>query len=115
MRPDGTRAELRETMHYVVGKIERPHNLTEAFHAVLPLKPDRQLIAHPFEREFSMGEVSRAEASQYICARQQGQLPDRTYYGVVFRFKQSDGGALGLLWTQEAGAWRLVSFQALDI
>jgi len=45
MRPDGTRAELRETMHYVVGKIERPHNLTEAFHAVLPLKPDRQLIA----------------------------------------------------------------------
>jgi hypothetical protein len=112
---DGTRAELRETMHYVVGKIERPHNLTEAIHAVLPLKPDRQLIAHAFEREFSMGEVSRAEASQYVCARQQGQLPDRTYYGVVFRFKQSDGGALGLLWTQEAGAWRLVSFQALDI
>jgi hypothetical protein len=112
---DGTRAELRETMHYVVGKIERPHNLTEAIHAVLPLKPDRQLIAHAFEREFSMGEVSRAEASQYICARQQGQLPDLTYYGVVFRFKQGDGGALGLLWTQEAGAWRLVSFQALDI
>src|SRR5688572_1985135 len=112
---DGTRAELRETMHYVVDKIERPHNLTEAIQAVLPLKPDRQLIGHAFEREFSMGELSRDEASQYVCRRQQGQLPDRTYYGVVFRFKHSDGGVLGLLWTQEAGAWRLASFQALDI
>jgi hypothetical protein len=108
-----TRAELRQTMHYVVDKIERPQNLTEAIVAVQPLKPDRQLIAHAFEREFTMGELSRAEASQYLCGRQ--QAPDGTYYGVVFRFKQNNGGALGLLWTKEAGAWKLVSFQALDI
>jgi hypothetical protein len=112
---NGTRAELRETMHYVVDKIEKPHNLTEAIQAVLPLKPDRQLIAHAFEREFSLGELSRDEASQYVCGQQQGQLPDRAYYGVVFRFKHSDGATLGLLWAKEAGAWRLVSFQALDI
>jgi hypothetical protein len=111
---DSARAELQETMHYVVDKIERPHNLTEVIDAVLPVKPDRQLMAHTFERDFSLGELSRHEASQYVCGRQLGQLPDRLYFGVAFRFKQRDGGTLGLLWTQEADAWRLVSFQALD-
>jgi hypothetical protein len=111
----GTRTSLRETMHYVVDEIERPHNLTEAIDAVLPLKPDRRIIAHAFEGEFSISELSLDEASQYLCARTQRQAPDRTYYGVVFRFKHSDGGVLGLLWTEEAGAWRLASFQVLDI
>jgi hypothetical protein len=110
-----TRAVLRETMQYVLEKIERPRNLTEAIDAVLPRKPDRLLVAHTFEGEFSVIELSLAEASQYMCAQSERPPADRTYYGAVFRFKPRDGGTLGLLWTQEAGAWRLISFQVLDI
>jgi hypothetical protein len=111
---DRARSALRETMQYVIDEIERPRNLTEVIDAVVPLTPDRQLVAHRFEGEFSVGELSLDEAAQYLCTRTQLE-PDRPYYGVVFRFKQTDGGTLGLLWTQEAGAWRLVSFQALDL
>jgi hypothetical protein len=110
-----TRAALEETMHYVLDKIERPDSLTEAIDTVLPVKPDRRVVAHMFEGEFSLIELSLAEASQYMCAQSDRPRSDRTYYGAVFRFKHRDGGTLGLLWTQEAGAWRLVSFQALDI
>jgi hypothetical protein len=112
---DRARATLRETMQYVIDEIERPRNLTETIDAVLPLDPDRQLVTHRFEGEFSVGELSLDEVSQYFCTPTQRQASDRPYYGVVFRFKQSDGGTLGLLWTQEGGAWRLVSFQALDL
>lgn len=109
-----TRAALQETMQYVVEKIERPHSLTEAIDAVLPLTPGRRVVAHTFDGEFSLIELGLAEASQYMCAQSAGPRSDRTYYGVVFRFKPS-GGTLGLLWAQEAGAWRLVSFRILDI
>jgi hypothetical protein len=110
-----TRSSLQETMRYAVEEIEKPLNLTDAIDAVAPLKPDRQTIAHAFDGEFSLGELSSDEASQYLCEQQQGLPPDRTYYGVLFRFKQSDGGALGLMWTQEASEWKLVSFQIFGI
>jgi hypothetical protein len=39
-----------------------------------------------------------------------------TYYGVLFRFKARDdaGGAIGLLWDKQEGAWRIVSYALLQ-
>ena len=67
----GRGPHLRETMEYAVDQIEKPLNLTEAIDAVLPLKPDRQLMAHRFDGEFSLGELSLDEASQYSCQQMQ--------------------------------------------
>ena len=110
-----TQATLRETMRYAIERMEKPLNLTEAIDAVQPLKPDRQLIAHRFDGEFSVSELSFEEASDYMCESQQKLVPDRTYFGAIFRFKASDGGVLGLLWTQEAADWKLMSFQVIEI
>jgi hypothetical protein len=109
------RAALRETMRYAIDEIEKPLNLTEAIQAVEPLNPDRLRITHAFDREFSLIELSPAEAAQYVCQHSQALEPARKYYGALFRFKRSDGGALGLLWTQETGAWKLVSFQLFGV
>jgi hypothetical protein len=112
---NGTRAALRDTMTYVVDMIEKPENLTEAIDAVRPLKPDGR-IAHAFDGEFSMRELDPAEvAAEYNCAQQQSPTPDRSYYGVAFRFKGRDAAALGLLWTQVAGQWKLLSYQVFEM
>jgi len=114
---DAGRAEaaLRETLRYVLNRIEKPHNLTEAIDAVLPPEVDRPLLSHSFEGEFSIRELSPDEVAEYGCGQPQRQAADGTYYGAVFRFKGVGGGALGLLWTKEAGAWKLVSFQVFEI
>ena len=110
----GTRAALRDAMRLAIHKIEKPLNLTEAIEAVQPPNPDRQLMAHAFQREFSMGELSQAEAAEYSCEHSRVQETGRMYYGVLFRFKRSDSGVLGLMWTKEANSWKLVSFQIFD-
>ena len=115
LRGPEVRATLRETMRYAVHELKRPQNLTEAIEAVQPLHPDRQRIAHAFQREFGMSELSQAEVMQYVCRGAQPQVQGHTYYGVLFRFKRSDGGALGLLWTHDSGAWKLVSFQLFSM
>jgi hypothetical protein len=109
------REALLETMRYAVDQMEKPLNLTEAIQAVQPLNPDRLRVMHAFQREFSLIELSPAQAAQYICQQSQSVEPGRTYYGALFRFKRSDGGALGLLWTDEAGTWKLVSFRIFGI
>jgi len=39
-----------------------------------------------------------------------------TYYGAVFRLRRgtSRGGALGLLWTKQNGAWRVIAWEVLS-
>jgi hypothetical protein len=107
----GARAALSETMSYAVDEMEKRLNLTEAIEAVQPSNPDHQVVAHAFDGEFAISELSLAEAAQYKCQRSQLLEPDRAYYGALFRFRHTDGGTLGLLWTQEGGAWKLLSFQ----
>jgi hypothetical protein len=110
-----TRTVLRETMRYAVDEFEQPLNLTEAIDAVQPLNVNRRLLAHAFEGEFSLSELNAAGAATYSCEQSQALDPGRTYYDVLFRFRRSDGGTLGLLWTQEAGRWKLVSFHLFGI
>lgn len=108
------RSALRHTMSYVVDMIGKPESLTEAIDAVPPTKSDR-LIAHAFDGDFSISELDPTGVEQYWCAQQQKPTPDRAYYGVSFRFKGHDAAALGLLWTQLAGQWKLVSYQVFEM
>ena len=110
------RETLSELMSYAADELGRRNNLTEAVVAVPPITPGRQLISHPYEREFIMASGDAAAAAKYLCGQEAGAEPDEsTYYGVLFRFRQKGAAALGLLWTQEAGAWRLVSYQVFEM
>jgi hypothetical protein len=62
-----------------------------------------------------MAELSPEDAAQYLCGDEQDQVSGTSYRGVLFRFKRQDGGALGLLWTQEDDQWKLVSYQIFEI
>ena len=63
-----------------------------------------------------MAKLSPEEAAQYLCGQEQGgQVFGTSYHGVLFRFKRRDGGAHGLLWTQEAGQWKPASYQVFEM
>ena len=111
----GARAALHETMRYSVQEMGELHNLAEAIDAVPPLRSNRQVISHAFEGEFIMAEMSPEDAAQYLCGGEQDEVSGSSYHGVLFRFKQQDGGALGLLWTREDGQWKLVSYQIFEL
>ena len=112
---DGARAALRDTMEFAVGEMGKSYNLTEAVDAVPPLNADRAVLDHLYDGEFAMAELSPEDAAQYLCGAEQGKVSGTSYHGVLFRFKRADGGALGLLWVQEAGGWKLVSYQIFEI
>ena len=111
---DGARRELAAIMREAATVMGKRSNLTAAVDPVPPFNPDRELIPHAFDGEFVMAELSAEEAAQYICG-QEVQQDTATYYGVLFQFKQEGAAALGLLWTQEAGQWKLVSYQIFEM
>jgi len=110
----GSRRELRRVMEYATQKLGPRPDLTSAIVAFTPRDPNRPILDHAFRREFLVGPVSETEARQYMCDA--SAAPSSTgaqYYGVVFTFRSDGGGTLGLLWTREAGAWKIVSYQLL--
>ena len=112
--PDGARRELVGIMREATNVMGKRLSLTAAVDFVPPITPGRVLIAHAFDGEFAMAELTAAEAAQYICG-QAVQQDTATYTGVLFRFKQEGAAALGLLWTQEDGQWKLVSYQVFEM
>ncbi len=116
-----TRSRLWATfLSYSLVLLTRPEmgrldNLTEAVDAEAPLNPDRVLIDHTFDGEFAMAEMSPEDSAQYLCGQERGQVSGTSYHGVLFRFKRRDGGALGLLWAREGGAWKRVSYQVFEM
>ncbi len=67
------------------------------------------------------GEGSRGRVQHYPFLKDSfhTELPQlsfgTSYHGVLFRFQRRDGGALGLLWTQEDGQCKLVSYQVFEM
>ena len=83
------------------------------------------MIAHPFEREFSIIQVRNQVASDFMCSTRRGMDPPPmpggpdalgTYYGVLFRFKATEdqGGILGLLWDRQEAGWKIVSYDVIE-
>jgi hypothetical protein len=81
--------------------------------AFTPRDPKRVVVDHPFRQDFLVTPLTEAEARPYFCDKTTAPSADE-YYGVVLQFRTSGGGVLGLLWTREAGQWKLVSYQPLN-
>jgi hypothetical protein len=106
------RRELRRLMAYSADKLGTAPNLTNAIIAFTPRDPKRVVMDQPFRREFLLTPLAETEARTYLCG-QAAPATGAEYFGVVFQFRRPGGGTLGLLWTREAGQWKLVSFQPL--
>ena len=114
-----SREVLKDLMELAVDELGDRDNLTEAIDEVIPWSKTTRLLSHPYERDFTVGEMRNENAEQYICgqasARPEGTGDDYgTYWGVIFRFKRERAGALGLLWIREEGNWRIVSYRAFE-
>jgi hypothetical protein len=71
------------------------------------------IVDHAFRREFLLTPLSEMEAQTYLCGQAAPPPAGAQYFGAVFQFRIPGGGTLGLLWTKEAGQWKLVSYQPL--
>ena len=100
-------------MEYANDKLGPRTNLTNAIVAFTPRDPKRPVVEHAFQREFLVTPLTEAQARPYICDKTAAPSAGAEYYGVVFQFRTSGGGVLGLLWTREAGHWKLLSYQPL--
>ena len=106
---------LAEAMRETSDELGDRDNLTEAIDVVLPWRESIRLIEHPFSDEFSLMELTNADASVYLCGNPpEGGATDEygTYYGALFDFKLRGSAILGLLWSREGGRWRLVAWEA---
>lgn len=116
IRADEAKAKLREVMIAAVERLGRRDNLTEAVDAVMPTNPDRKVVEQPYDGDFTVIELTNAEARQYLCdpGEYDASLPPDgrgVYYGVIFKFKLEGSGVLGLLWTRVDGRWQIVAYR----
>jgi hypothetical protein len=100
-------------MEYSSQKLVAHANLTSVIAAFTPRDPNRTVVEHAFRREFLVTPLTQTEAAQYLCDASAAQPTGAEYVGVVFTFRIQGGGTLGLLWSREAGAWKIVSYQLL--
>ena len=124
--PQQTRQKLEEMMKAITDRYGKKENLTEVIDAVIPWRKAFQVVKQPFEGDFTIVEVPDAYAKVTFCESQSKEAQEQAlaeasqqygnYYGAVFRFKgrADKGGIIGLLWTRENGAWRLVSWQVFE-
>jgi hypothetical protein len=110
-------ALLRDGMKRVNDELGDVDTLTEAIDVVLPWRESIRVVSQPFEKDFSVLELTNRDAAPFLC----GEVPEvgapdayGTYFGVLFRWKVPGGGAFGLLWTREGGHWRIVAYEAFE-
>jgi hypothetical protein len=109
----GARRELLTLMEHAAEKLGSRPNLTSTIAAFVPRDPKRVVVDHAFRRDFLVTPLTEAEARPYLCDKTTAASTGAEYFGVVFQFRISGGGVLGLLWTREGNQWKLVSYQPL--
>ena len=107
------RRELLTLMEFATHKLGTQRSLTSSIIAFVPRDPKRVVVDHPFRNEFLLTPLTEMEARPYFCDKTTAPATGAEYYGVVFQFRVSGGGVLGLLWTREGDRWKLVSYQPL--
>jgi hypothetical protein len=107
------RRELLTLMEHASHKLGTRRSLTSSIIAFVPRDPKRVVIDHAFRNEFLLTPLTEMEARPYFCDKATAPATGAEYYGVVFQFRISGGGVLGLLWTREGDRWKLVSYQPL--
>lgn len=118
-----SREHLRDLLKQSSERLGTYSTLTDAIDAVIPWRKAFRIQKHAFEGDFTLVQAPDAFARAFQCQDRSDAAftkamddPNPTYgnyYGAVFRLKASanQGGVLGLLWTKEDGAWRLVSWK----
>jgi hypothetical protein len=109
----GAREELRRLMAYSRDALGQRPDLANAIVAIESRRPDRKGMDHPFRGQFLLGPLPEAEARTYLCSQSAAPPAGTEFYGVAFQFLTDGGGVLGLLWTREDGAWKIVAYQPL--
>jgi hypothetical protein len=112
---EAARRELLRLMQYSSEKLGPHSDLTSVIEAFRPRDPNRQIIDHPFRREFLLTPSTPDEARQYLCDPSAAQPVNAEYSGVVFTFRAEGGGTLALLWSREHGRWMVISYQLLSL
>ena len=126
LTPQQVRRQLRLNMQALSEQMGKFENLTQAIDAVCPWRRAFRVIEQPFSGDFCLVHAPDAFAKVFACQDRSDEAltralddPNPQYgntYGALFRFKvQNDrGGVIGLMWTREQGAWRLVSWKVYE-
>jgi hypothetical protein len=117
------RQELRGLMKRAAERLETFDNLSHAVDAVIPWRKAFRIEKHAFDRDFTLVQAPDAYAKAFQCQDRSDAALTKAmddpnpsygnYYGAIFRMRAgaNQGGAIGLLWTKESGAWRLVAWK----
>jgi hypothetical protein len=117
------REQLRDLMKRASERMGAFDNLTDAIDAVTLWRRAFRVEKHSFEGDFTLVRAPDAFAKAFQCQDRSDAALTKAmddpnpsygkYYGAVFRLKAglNQGGVIGLLWTEENGAWRLVSWK----
>jgi len=120
------RSVLRDNMQAFSEEVGEFENLTEAINPVIPWREALQIVEQPYSGEFSLARAPDVMLDVFACHDQADESisralddPNPKYgnvYATIFRFKveNSRGGTLGMLWTQEEGAWKAVSWKIYE-
>ncbi len=124
LRRDQARQFLGELMEALNDEMGDRDNLAEAVSAVMLADPTVRMVQHPYENDFTVGEMTVKHAERFLCesipAPPGTPVPQPTdygiYWGALFRFKMEgdQGGVLGLLWAKENDRWKIVSYEAFQ-
>ena len=66
------RETLKDLMELAVDELGDRDNLTEAIDEVIPWNKTTRVLSHPYERDFTVGEMTNELAEQYVCGRSPG-------------------------------------------
>jgi hypothetical protein len=117
LRSSETREALARLMREAATG-RRVRHLSEVIMPVQPWDTDLRVIAHPFDRAFTLAMIDDAEARGFLCeAAASPSAPATTWAQTLFQFRARDGqtGAiLVLLWTREDDRWHVRSFDIAD-
>ena len=90
---------------------------------VFPWAPSVRVVAHAFDRDFTIVEAPTEIGAQYECGavapkgfKPTGALEYGTYYGALLQVvtEGRQGGAIVFVWRRVGGEWRLVAYRAVD-
>ena len=120
------RRKLQQIIRGISSEVGRVANLNQAIDAVVPWRKAFRVVKQPFDGDFAIVEAPDGFAEYFRCESRSREQQLRalseenprygTYYGAVFRFKRSTtrGAVLGLLWTKQNGAWRVIAWEVLS-
>ena len=121
--PDRLRQASLELLEQTANTWGRPRELSEAMNPVFPWAPSVRVLAHAFDRDFTIVEAPTEIGAQYECGatvpkgfKPTGALQYGTYYGALLQVvtEGHQGGAIVFVWRRVAGEWRIVAYRAVD-